>query len=204
MLHRKSVSSSDIESNPSNGTSSLSYIYYGKICRPDQVSGSSIFIGLCFASSFVLARRTTTSAIEVVSLGLATILLVAAAYLYMARLCQRDDQQVSDDHHDILHFSETLGAIALRAFALYTLYLAICSVSGPPVHFLGLVFSTLRALQVFSNLLLVTLQQHCCNSKLTILSVTILRPWLQPHCSRHPQHFWTPSLRPTTLQTSCT
>ena len=84
--------------------------------------------------------------------------LASMAYVLMARLAVVPGP-FAHNANSFFRFTKVIEPIALRAFALCTLYLAFNSVPFPSLRFLVLVFTCLRVGQVFASLYLVSEQK---------------------------------------------
>ena len=82
-------------------------------------------------------------------------ILTSLVYVLMARLAI-EPGPFGHDGNSFFRSTEVIEPIALRAFALWTLYLALNAVPFPSLRFLVLLFTFLRVVQVFASLSLVS------------------------------------------------
>lgn len=146
----------DLESRPSSRTSSPTRVSHSISGASDRVFNTVVFVGLCLVSAYAMSMQIETLPYKsILTATIPFIILTSMVYVLMARLAVAPGP-VAHTSNSFFRILETIEPIALRAFALCTLYLAFSSVPFPSLRFLVLVFTFLRVGQVFASLYLVS------------------------------------------------
>jgi hypothetical protein len=112
-------------------------------------------VGICLASIIALLPAPSGLNHTLVVSGIAISSMTAMAYAVLNTL-SKGDPSAQFDATSSIQFTDIVQATAVRAFALFTLYLALFSVPLPSLELPVLALASLRIPQTLSVLYLVS------------------------------------------------